>query len=782
MASDVFVNKPWIRTLVCWGVLGVFMADSVSASTVKPFDVRDDIELAQVADVITSPNEEMVVVHTWRASLQDGKLHDELRFYNTQALRAFVNNPDQTASIKPTWVIDEKAISTGENGPPVTGIRWFDDGSGVAFLLRTDPYHRRLCFAQMRSRDVRYVTSVQDDVLGFSVRDALHYAFTIASHETQEVERTTLDAPFQVATGKLFMDAMFPEEMLNYIERGELWAAMGGPPGRVNDQATGLPILLYEDGSRNLSLSPDGATLITVRPLAEVPKQWEDSFPPPYPKDAYRIRAGKQNLNASNGWAYVGEYVSIKLGDGKVISLTNAPYAERAGWWEVSGATPRFSDDGKFVLLPGTFLLTQTGEDVRPCVAAVELASRNAECVRTLKRNLPGSFEPGFEKIAQVSFLPSRHDGVLLKTYALDSPGDLARRYIRSGSGAWSLEPSEMTNSSSNHLLIESRATFKDSPVLVASDSATHRSRVVFDLNPQLRNIVLGVPELYQWKDAAGRDWQGILYKPLGYQPGAKYPLVIQNHGFALDRYVPSGGFPSAFVAQELASAGIAVLHVRDCNGRSTPIEGPCNVGGYEAAVAKLAADGLVDPSRVGIIGFSRTVFYVLEALTTSKLHFAAASVTEGITAGYMDYLLGVGSSHASSNEETAMMGAPPFGTGLELWLKGSPDFNMDKVTTPLRVVATRSGSLLEMWEPYALLEDMQKPVDLIILNSDEHIITNPAIRLAAQTGNLDWFRFWLQGYEDPDPSKAEQYARWREFKKMQLEDDRKTREQESGR
>src|SRR3546814_4475586 len=26
---------------------------------------------------------------------------------------------------------------------------------------------------------------------------------------------------------------------------------------------------------------------------------------------------------------------------------------------------------------------------------------------------------------------------------------------------------------------------------------------------------------------------------------------------------------------------------------------------------------------------------------------------------------------------------------------------------------------------------------------------------------NLDWFRYWLQGDIDPDPNKADQYARW---------------------
>jgi len=53
-----------------------------------------------------------------------------------------------------------------------------------------------------------------------------------------------------------------------------------------------------------------------------------------------------------------------------------------------------------------------------------------------------------------------------------------------------------------------------------------------------------------------------VLYKPVGYRTGIKYPLVIQNHGFSVDRFAPSGG-PSAFVAQELASEGIMVLHVR---------------------------------------------------------------------------------------------------------------------------------------------------------------------------------------------------------------------------
>jgi len=36
----------------------------------------------------------------------------------------------------------------------------------------------------------------------------------------------------------------------------------------------------------------------------------------------------------------------------------------------------------------------------------------------------------------------------------------------------------------------------------------------------------------------------------------------------------------------------------------------------------------------------------------------------------------------------------------------------------------------------------------------------------------VDWFRFWLQDYEDPDPAKAEQYKRWHDLKKMQSENE----------
>jgi len=39
---------------------------------------------------------------------------------------------------------------------------------------------------------------------------------------------------------------------------------------------------------------------------------------------------------------------------------------------------------------------------------------------------------------------------------------------------------------------------------------------------------------------------------------------------------------------------------------------------------------------------------------------------------------------------------------------------------------------------------------------------------MASQGGAVDWYRFWLQGYEDPNPAKAEQYERWRALRSIQ--------------
>jgi dipeptidyl aminopeptidase/acylaminoacyl peptidase len=305
-------------------------------------------------------------------------------------------------------------------------------------------------------------------------------------------------------------------------------------------------------------------------------------------------------------------------------------------------------------------------------------------------------------------------------------------------------------------------------PLLVAANK--HTSRVIWDPNPQLKNIQLTKATAYTWKDKDGRDWRGGLYLPPNYKAGQRYPLVIQTHGFTESAFIPSGLFPP-FAARELAAAGIAVLQVADvesCRPVMPSSEERCAASGYEAAVNRLASEGLVDPDKLGIIGFSYTGVYVMETLTFGSLHFKAASITDVTLDDYFQYMIAVDNRGDILLHLFDSMNGPPFGMGLQQWLKRSPGFNLDKVTAPLLIVGEGPNSVLGMWGTYAGLRYLQKPVDLIMLNTDEHVLTNPAVRMVSQSGTVDWFRFWLQGYEDPDPAKRAQYKRWEELRKLQ--------------
>jgi len=53
-------------------------------------------------------------------------------------------------------------------------------------------------------------------------------------------------------------------------------------------------------------------------------------------------------------------------------------------------------------------------------------------------------------------------------------------------------------------------------------------------------------------------------------------------------------------------------------------------------------------------------------------------------------------------------------------------------------------------------------------MRNGQHVLTKPLERWVSQEINVDWYDFWLNVHEDPDPGKAEQYRRWRELRKLQ--------------
>lgn len=184
---------------------------------------------------------------------------------------------------------------------------------------------------------------------------------------------------------------------------------------------------------------------------------------------------------------------------------------------------------------------------------------------------------------------------------------------------------------------------------------------------------------------------------------------------------------------------------------------------GYRSAIDKLNALGLIDPRRVGIIGFSRTCYYVESALIKQPQLFAAASITDGVDESYIQSML-----FDILDEPRQMYGGLPTGKNLASWVKWAPSFNLNRVQAPLLINAIGNSSVMGEWEIYDSLRLQKKPVELTYMPQGQHILQRPLERLASQQGSVDWFRFWLQSYEDPDPSKAARYKRWEALRSLE--------------
>jgi hypothetical protein len=93
--------------------------------------------------------------------------------------------------------------------------------------------------------------------------------------------------------------------------------------------------------------------------------------------------------------------------------------------------------------------------------------------------------------------------------------------------------------------------------------------------------------------------------------------------------------------------------------------------------------------------------------------------------------------------------------------------FSTDKITAPVLFQPTDPEYLLSMYDMYGALLDQGKPVELQYIRGGIHNISKPLEVFAHQEMIVDWFDFWLNGHEDPDPGKAEQYARWRKLREL---------------
>jgi hypothetical protein len=175
-----------------------------------------------------------------------------------------------------------------------------------------------------------------------------------------------------------------------------------------------------------------------------------------------------------------------------------------------------------------------------------------------------------------------------------------------------------------------------------------------------------------------------------------------------------------------------------------------------------------IDAARVGTGGVSHGAFVPLYMVQKHD-RFAALSVAQG---SWQDLEYHFSPLPYPDGEQPQSM----FPKDPAHWAPIDLRQHLDEVEAPVLFHAA-AGELLGMVRLIRAMSDARLPFEAYSFNDETHMKWQPAHRLAIYGRNLDWFRFWLQDIEDPDPAKAEQYQHWRELRKLQCRNPRSLRD-----
>jgi dipeptidyl aminopeptidase/acylaminoacyl peptidase len=299
----------------------------------------------------------------------------------------------------------------------------------------------------------------------------------------------------------------------------------------------------------------------------------------------------------------------------------------------------------------------------------------------------------------------------------------------------------------------------------LAGNTETHPSEVFLgslkkkrltrltDSNPELDSVRFAAQEPIRWKAQDGLEIEGLLIKPLDYQAGRRYPLVVQIHGGPESAYLDGWNTSYSRWTQLLAARGYVVLmpNYRGSTGRGVEFAkgDHKDLGGQEfldvvAGIEKLIADGLVDKSRVGLGGASYGGYFAALASTRYSEYFAASVVFAG-TSNYLSKIGTTDTWHENALVHMAFYAYEDY----DLTWRFTPLKYLDKANTPTLIAFGKNDLRVpasQGWELYRALKWKGVPVEFVLYPKEGHGLRQRAHQLDFLTRSLDWWDRYLKG------------------------------------
>ncbi len=266
------------------------------------------------------------------------------------------------------------------------------------------------------------------------------------------------------------------------------------------------------------------------------------------------------------------------------------------------------------------------------------------------------------------------------------------------------------------------------------------------------RDVALGEEDEITWKSTDGRAVSGILIKPVGYQAGKRYPLIVAIHGgpAAADML----GFNGGYNAQVYAGAGYAVLlpNYRQSTqyGEKFKIEsqGDYFTKGFQdimTGVDYLIAQGIVDSTQMGALGWSAGGHY--------------SNWIEGHTGRFKAISSGAGVANwisMWSQSDTQRLRQWYLGDKmywepgqLENWWKQSPIAFIKNAKTPMFIHVVDGDPRVprpQSEEMHMALSKLGVPNEFWVYPGSTHGIPDPRNQYLKAVAEMSWMDYYVRG------------------------------------
>jgi hypothetical protein len=779
----VLVRGLWLS--VC---AALATAASPGALATRPFTVADSIGWTHVATfsslplpnppadtVLFSPQGSQFVLHIRRGDIGRNVNIESLLLFKTSEVERYLHS---AAGTQPPAPVTLAQINVRQDFGEMRSIQWIGEAS-IGFIAQGEDGVTQAFLTDARTCAVSQLTRSKTPVQAFAVSGD-----TVLYYANEEIRQQPM---VSVVSEKSLAETLFGND--DPQNPAILLFRLSRATGRV--QRVNVPKMRLIASLQRIWISDAGDHAIIFTPSTDVPALWADYRIPMHDELGYtleRVRSDPTSLDLM----FHARYTLVDLKRNMARPLLNAPAGFTAGtaapqevFWSADGRTAIVSDT--FLPLIDVDRNERVQRTQRPAIAQVDL--QTGETTPIFWEAVLADAERAAGKrlafvVAGIEW--SAEQNILKVTKRRRDPPQIGTKFVfeteafQKKGGRW--RPVRMTNGSAaaRNFSVDLRQNLNGRPKVHVTDAAGEK-KILLDPNPQAETFRFGRMEVFEWMDSKERiEWKGALVYPTGYVAGRRYPLVVQTHGFDPELFLINGpgdvlGYGTAMAAQALANAGFIVLQVED---RPVPLdgeEGPRHAAGYRAGIERLVSDGMADTTKVGLIAFSRTGYYLLSLLAEYPDLLAAANISDSVQPGYWQRLLAV-NDDAVGVELAKMNGGNPNLDRMGEWFAANPMYQMRKAGAALRIEAIGPSSLLGMWEIFATLKGARRPVDFIYFPEGSHVLQKPMERFGSQNGNVDWFRFWLQDYERSQPvvdahetrqTLAAQYARWRELKKL---------------